>query len=55
MDILFMFFTVFFQFLALGMLYALYRVVKDCWYMFTHLDEYEYDDWDYDDDDDYRY
>ncbi len=47
----FIFFDVLFQFMALGMLYALYKVVKECWHTFTHLDEYEYDDWEEDDDD----
>jgi hypothetical protein len=55
MENTFIVFDVFFRFLAIGVLYAMYRAIKDGWYMFTHLDEYEYDDWDYDDEDEEEY
>lgn len=51
MENTFIFFDVFFRFAAIGLLYGMYRGIKECWYTLTHLDEYEYDDWDYDDDD----
>jgi len=44
----FIVFDVLFRFAAIGMLYALYKAFKEFWYIITHLDEYEYDDWDED-------
>lgn len=51
MQTTFIFFDTLFRFLAVGMLYMIYKVVREAWYDFTHLDELPpYDDYDYDDD-----
>lgn len=48
METMFIAFDVLFRFAFIGMLYGFYKIAKECWYTFTHLDEYEYNDWDED-------